>query len=169
VKPLLHIVVALLLAALQAALLRWVGGGAFSLALPLAIVVYLGLHATNVEGAVAAAGVGYVLDLASGGPKGLMTCLAVALFLSSRFAGNALDVRGRLGYAVLTGIGGFLFGAAVLGVTTLVSPAEIAPTTALLRRVGVEALLTALASPLVWHLLRRLDGAFVREAPGIVR
>jgi rod shape-determining protein MreD len=169
VKPLLYIALALALAALQSALLRWVGGGAFPLALPLAVVVYLGLHSTNVEGAVASAGVGYVQDLISGGPKGLMMFLAVALFLFSRLAGNALDVRGRFGYAVLTALGAFLYGAAALGVTSLVSAAEVAPTLPLLRRVGVEALLTAAASPLVWQLLRRIDGAFVREQPGLLR
>lgn len=168
-KPLLYIGLALALAAFQAAALHWLGGGAFPLALPLPLVVYLGLHSRNVEGAVASAGVGYVQDLMCGGPKGLMTFLAVALFLFSRLAGNALDVRGRFGYAVLTLAGTFLFGAAVLGFTNLVTPAEVAPTLPLLRRVGLEALLTTLASPLVWQLLRRVDGTLVREEPALVR
>jgi cell shape-determining protein MreD len=168
-KPLLYIGLALALAALQAALQHWVGGGAFPLALLLPLVVYLGLHSRNVEGAVASAGVGYVQDLMSGGPKGLMTFLAVALFLFSRLAGNALDVRGRFGYAVLTLVGTFLYGAAVLGLTSLLTPAEVAPTLPLLRRVGLEALLTSLASPVVWQLLRRVDGPMVREEPGLLR
>lgn len=168
-KALLYIALALATAALQAAVLRWAGGGAFSLALPLAIVVYLALHATNVEGAVAAAGVGYVMDLMTGGPKGLMTFLAVALFLLARLAGSALDVRGRIGFAALTALGTFLYGGAVLGLVALVSSAEAAPGPALLRRVTVEALLTGLASPIVFGLLRWIDGLFVREEPGLLR
>jgi rod shape-determining protein MreD len=169
VKALLYVLLAVTLAAVQAALLRWVGGGAFPVALPLALVVYLGLHSRNVEGAVASAGVGYVQDLMSGGPKGLMTFLAVALFLFARLAGAALDVRGRFGYGFLTLVGTFLFGAAALGFTSLVSPADVAPTAGLLKRVAMEAALTAALSPLVWQLLRRLDGSLVREEPGLLR
>ncbi len=43
-KPVAHVLFALAVAGVQAALLRWVGGGAFSLALPAACVVYVALH-----------------------------------------------------------------------------------------------------------------------------
>jgi rod shape-determining protein MreD len=93
----------------------------------------------------------------------------VALFLFARLAGAALDVRGRFGYGFLTLVGTFLFGAAALGFTSLVSPADVAPTAGLLKRVAMEAALTAALSPLVWQLLRRLDGSLVREEPGLLR
>jgi rod shape-determining protein MreD len=160
---------ALLLAALQAALLRWFGGGVVSIALPLAVVVYLGLHAGNVDGAVGAAAVGYVLDLMAGGPKGLMTFLAVGLFLVARLAGAALAVQGKSGFAVLTAIGAFLHGAAALLLLRAVSPDESAPGWRLLGRVAVEALLTGLASPVVLLAMRRLDGLWAREEPGLLR
>jgi cell shape-determining protein MreD len=169
VRCVLYIVAALVLAAIQSALLRWVGDGAFSLALPVAVVVFAGLRSGNVEGAVTAAGVGYVVDLVTGGPNGLMTFLAVALFLFSRAAGAAVDVRGRVGFAVLTAVGVFAYGAAALGITDLVSPAEMAPGTSLLRRVGVEALLTGLASLLLYTLLRRIDALFAREESGLLQ
>src|ERR671937_2036856 len=113
-RAILSFALALVLASMQAALLRWFGGGSVSVALALPVVVYLGLHAGNVDGALGAAAVGYVVDLMSGGPKGLMTFLAVALFLFSRLAGAALAVQGRAGFAVLTGVGTFLFGVAAL-------------------------------------------------------
>jgi rod shape-determining protein MreD len=69
VKPLAHVLFALVLAALQSAVLRWAGGGAFSVLLLAACIVYLGLHGGNVDGSVGAAGIGYVLDLVSGSPK----------------------------------------------------------------------------------------------------
>ena len=168
-RAILFILLALALAALQAASLRWVGGGAFSLALPLVVVVHLGLTAPSVEGAVTAAGVGYVVDLMTGGPKGLMTFLAVGLYLFSRLAGASVDVNGRAGFAVLTTLGVFLFGAATLGMIGLVSPAEVAPAGRLLGRVGTEAVATGLASVFLQPLLRRIDRLFTREEPGMLR
>jgi rod shape-determining protein MreD len=168
-RPLSAFVISLVLASAQAALLRWFGGGAVSIALALPVVVYLGLHAGNVDGAVGAAAVGYVVDLMYGGPKGLMTFLAVALFLYSRLAGAALAVQGRAGFAVLSGVGTFLFGALALAFTRAVSTDESAPGLALVGRVAVEALLTAACSPLVYALMRRIDALFAREEPGLLR
>jgi rod shape-determining protein MreD len=169
VRPILFFAIALLLAALEAALLRWVGGGAVPLALPLLVVVYLGLHAATVEGAVGAAAVGYVVDLAAAGPKGLMTFLAVALFLFSRLAANAVDLHGRIGYTFLSALGVFLYGVGALGLIRVVSPAEASPGLSLVGRVGVEALCTAAFAPLLHGFLRRVDGLFAREETGLLR
>ncbi len=162
--------VALLTVAVQAALLRFFGGGAVSVSLPLAIVVYLGLHAGNEDGAVGAAAVGYVLDLMAGGPKGLMTFLAVALFLASRLAAAGLAVQGKGGFAILTGAGTFLYGAAALLLVRAVTPEESAPTLALTGRLAMDALLTGLFSPLVLLVMRRLEWLAPREEdPGLLR
>jgi hypothetical protein len=169
VRAIFFILFGLALAGLQAALLRWVGGGGFSLALPLVVVVHLGISAANVEGAVTAAGVGYVVDLMTGGPKGLMTFLAVALYLFGRLAAASVDVNGRAAFAVLTTLGVFLYGAAALGIVGLVSPAEVAPGWPLLGRVGTEALATGVASLFLPPALRRIDRFFVREEPGLLR
>jgi rod shape-determining protein MreD len=122
-----------------------------------------------VDGAVGSAAVGYVVDLMCAGPKGLMTFLAVALFLFSRLAGAALAVQGRIGFALLSGVGTFLYGVLSLLFTRAVTPAETAPGLSLVGRIAVEALLTALASPLVLALMRRLDAVFAREEPGLLR
>ncbi len=168
-RPIFAFVVALVLASVQAALLRYLGGGAVSLALALPIVVYLGLQAGNVDGAVGAAGVGYVIDLMAGGPKGLMTFLAVALFLFSRVAGAALSVQGMAGFAVLSGAGTALYGLAALAITRAISPVESAPAYSLFWRVVVEAVLTGALSPLVLIAMRRLEGLYVREEQGLLR
>jgi rod shape-determining protein MreD len=165
----LALVAALLLAALQAALLRWVGGGVFSVSLALPVVVYLALHAGNVDGALGAAAVGYVLDLLAGGPKGLLTFLAVALFLVSRLAVAALSIHGKTGFALLSGFGTFAVGFAGLLLTRAVSPAESAPGFGLLGRMAVDAALTGALSPVVLLALRRVDGLFAREEPGLLR
>jgi hypothetical protein len=169
VKPLAVIALALVLSALQAALLRWAGGGVFSLMLPVACVVYLAIHAGNVEGSVGAAGVGYVLDLSTGTPKGLMTFLAVAAFVGVRAVNAAVDVRGRLGFAALTALATFLASAGAMALAGLVAAPGTEPGLRLVPRAVVEALCTAALSPLVLEGMKRLDGLFRREETGLLR
>lgn len=168
-KPLAHVLVALALAAVQAAFLRWVGGGAFSVALLAACVVYLGLHGSNVDGSLAAAGIGYVLDLMAGTPRGLMTFLAVLLFVVVRAVSAAVDVRGRAPYALLSGLGAIFLSLGALLLTRYTADAEAAPGAILLPRMIAEGVLTGALSPLLFSGLRRLDGMFHREEPGLLR
>jgi rod shape-determining protein MreD len=169
VKPLAHVAFALLLAALQAALLPWLGGGAVPVALLAACVVHQGLHGGNVDGAVAAAGVGYVLDLVLGTPKGLMTFLAVLAFLLVRGASVAVDVRGRAAFGLLSGGAAFAMALGSLLLLGYTSPAESAPGLGLVPRALLEAVLTGIAAPALLPVLRRIDGLFHREEPGLLR
>lgn len=168
-KPLAHVLFALALAAVQAALLRWVGGGWFSLALPAACLVYLGLHGGNVDGSVAAAGVGYVMDLTTGSPKGLMTFLAVLLFLSVRAVSAAVDVRSRAAFAALSGVGAIFLSLGALVLARYTATVEAAPGATLVPRMLLEGVLTGALSPLVLVGLRRVDALFHREEPGLLR
>jgi hypothetical protein len=167
-RPLAFVAAGLLVAALQAVLLRWVGGGSIPLQLLVPCVAWLALEAEGVEGVVAAAGLGYAMDLHAGTPVGLFTFLGVALFLLARAGGGAIDVRGRAGFAVLSGVGclGVAGGAAAL--QRAAGLPEAAPTPALLPRMLLEALLTAAAAPLVAAAMTRLDALLGREEPGIV-
>jgi rod shape-determining protein MreD len=169
VKPIAHVLFALALAGVQAALLRWFGGGSFSLALPAACVVYVALHGGNVDGSISAAGVGYVMDLMGGSPKGLMTFLAVALFLAVRGTSAAFDVRSRSGFAALSGLGALFLSLGALLLTRYTAPPEAAPGVILLPRILGEAVLTGALSPLVLAGLRRVDALFHREEPGLLR
>jgi rod shape-determining protein MreD len=169
VRPLLHILFALFLSAVQAAVLRWVGGGSFSLMLPAACVVYLAIHAGNVEGSVGAAGVGYVLDLGTGTTQGLMTFLAVVTFVMVRALNAAVDVRGRRGFAALTTGATLLLSLGALILVRMAAPDEVAPGFRLVPRMLVEALLTGALSPLVLGGMKRIDGLFRREDPGLLR
>jgi rod shape-determining protein MreD len=169
VKPVAHVLFALLLAALQAALLRWVGGGSFTICLLACCVVWAGLQAGIVDGSVAAAGIGYLLDLLAGTPKGLMTFLAVALFVAVRAASAAVDLRGRGGFALLSGLGALFLsvGGTILLRNTVAT--EAAPGGSLAGRMILEALLTGAVAPVVGMGLRRLDALFHREEPGLLR
>jgi rod shape-determining protein MreD len=155
----LHAGLALLLVGLQAALLRHLGGGAFTLGLPVILLIHLALTTELVDGAVAAAAVGYVLDVASGGTKGLLTSLAVATFLGIRLIRVGVEVRGWAGFAGLCGLATLGLSAAAVAITRSVAPLELRPGWALLPRMAVAALLTAMASPLLLWGLRRLDAA----------
>jgi rod shape-determining protein MreD len=169
VKPLAHVLFALALAGVQAALLRWVGGGSFSLMLPAACVVYVAIHGGNVDGSISAAGVGYVMDLFAASPKGLMTFLAVALFLVVRGTSAAVDVRSRSGFAALSAFGALFLSVGALLLTRYTAAPEAAPGAALVPRILAEALLTGALSPFVLAGLRRVDGLFHREEPGLLR
>jgi len=169
VKPVAHVAFALLLGALQAALLRWLGGGSFSICLLACCVVWAGMHGGIVDGSVASAGIGYLMDLAAGTPKGLMTFLAVALFVAVRAVSAAVDLRGRAGFALLSGLGALFLsiGATVLLRST--SASEAVPGWGLTGRMLLEALLTGAAAPVVAVGLQRLDALFHREEPGLLR
>jgi cell shape-determining protein MreD len=169
VKPLAQVLFALLLAGIQAALLRWLGGGAFSASILAACVVYVALNGGNVDGAVASAGVGYVLDIVSGSPKGLMTFLAVLLFVGVRAVGGAVDVRSRAAFAALSGVAAFAMSLGALILTRYTVAPEAQPGAALLPRMLLEAVVTAAASPLVLAGMRRMDGWFHSDEPGLLR
>ncbi len=168
-KPLLHVLFALVLSALQAAVLRWIGGGSVSLMLPAACVVYLAIHGGNVDGSVGAAGVGLVLDLTGGTTPGLMTFLAVVSFLLVRAVNAAVDVRGLWGFAALTVAATLVLSLGALILARVASPLEVAPGIRLVPRMLLEAILTGALSPLVHGGMKRLDGLFRREDPGLLR
>lgn len=168
-KPLAHVAFALLVAALQAALLRWVGGGSISLLLVVPSIVYLGLHAGNVDGAVGAAGVGYLLDLLTGSQKGLMTFLAVLLFVLVRAVSGAVDVRGKSAFALLSGAGTFVLSLLAIVLTRYTSAIEAAPGIGLVPRMLLEALLTGAVAPVLLPGLKLVDGLFRRDEPGLLR
>jgi rod shape-determining protein MreD len=169
VKPLAHVAFALLLAALQAALLRWVGGGSWPLALLAVCVVHAGLHGGNVDGSISAAAVGYVMDLMAATPKGLMTFLAVLLFLAVRAVSAAVDVRSRSAAALLSGVGALFLSLGAMILVRNASPSDAVPGAALVPRMLLEALLTGALAPLVQIPLRRIDALFHREEPGLLR
>jgi rod shape-determining protein MreD len=169
VKPLAHVAFALLVAALQAALLRWIGGGSWPLALLVACVVHVGLHGGNVDGSISAAGIGYVMDLMAATPKGLMTFLAVLLFLVVRAVSAAVDVRGRAAYALLSAVGSLFVAVGAMILVRNAAGEDVAPGAAVLPRMLLEALLTGALAPALAFPLRRIDALFHREEPGLLR
>lgn len=167
-RPFAFIVAGLLLGAIQSVFLRWAGGGTVPLQLLVPCIAWLALEAENVEGVTAAAGIGYVMDLFGGTPAGLFTFMGVVLYLGARAAGIGVDLRGRLGFAVLTGAGCLAISFGAMLIQRWAGLPEAAPGASLIPRAIVEALLTSVVSPLVWLGLTRLEGLLGREEPGLV-
>jgi rod shape-determining protein MreD len=129
----------------------------------LSAVLYLALHDDVVEGAALSAVAGYLSDLTSATPAFLYTFLAVLTFVVIRTAGSALRTEGGVQSAAVA------FGASLVHslVATLLFGffagagfhLEFAP-------LLWSAFGTALAAPLVFAVLRRLDAGFVHaEGP----
>jgi hypothetical protein len=168
-KPLAYALFALGLVALQSALLRHLGGGTWSICLIAPVLVHLALSAGNVDGAVGAAGVGYVLDLASGTPKGLMTSLAVAVFVGARLVGAAVHIRGRSGFVALCTAATLGLSAGAIALQRIAAAPEVQPSWDLLPRLLLEAVISGATAPLVQLGLRRLDGWLGEEEPDLIR
>ncbi|MGB8929645.1 MAG: hypothetical protein WCC48_00180, partial [Anaeromyxobacteraceae bacterium] len=167
-RPAAFILAGVLVAAVQAVLVRWLGGGTVSLQLTVPCIVWLALEAANVEGVVSAAAIGWVMDVFAGTPYGLFTFLAVAAFLGSRAAGMAVDLRGKAGFAVLTGVSCLLLSLLAVALQRWAGDVEAAPSALLFPRMLLEALLTAVASPLVLVTMNRLGVLLGREEPELV-
>jgi hypothetical protein len=162
-KPVLHALMALLLAGLQAALLHHVGGGAFTLVLPAILLVHLALTTGLLEGAVGAAGVGYVLDVTAGDTKGLLTALAVGCFALVRAIGAGVHVRTRAGFALLSALAALGLPSAAVAFNRAVLEPELRPGWELLPRIALAAILTGLVAPLLQVALQRVDAALGEE------
>ncbi len=131
----------------------------------LVVVLYLALHDDVMEGAALSAVAGYLSDLTSATPAFLYTFLAVLTFVVLRLGGSALKTEGGLQSAAVA------FGASLIHsvIAALVFGFftgagfhfEIAPL--LWSAVG-----TAIAAPIVFAILRRLDAGFLqRDAGGL--
>jgi hypothetical protein len=162
-RVVLNFALAVALSGAQAALLHRLGGGRLSLALPLALAVWLGLEAPLLEGVFAALAVGWAVDVFGAGPQGLLTFLAVVLYLTSRMARTALAFHGRAGFAAMTALGTFFFGATAFVLQRATAAPEVAPAAALLWRVALEALGTGLVAAVLHPALAWLERSLVGE------
>jgi hypothetical protein len=98
---------ALLLLSVEAVLGRAVELDVTRIDVGLAIVVYVGLAATTMEGAFTAFAVGYLLDVFTGRPTGLYPFLAMFVFLLVRGVSQLVDGRSRGGFGLFVAAAAF--------------------------------------------------------------
>ncbi len=155
-RVLLFLVLGGLLAAVESALLAAAGGRSFGLGLLTGLIVYLGIRAGNVDGAMAAAGIGYLWDVFAGTPTGLSVSVLVAVFLFVRFATQALDAVAPV-ILVVAAIAGVIRVLLVVLLLGLSHGLHLASTGTVLLDAGVEVVLGTLVAPLIYRLARALD------------
>lgn len=132
-----------------------------------ALVVYLALRSTTLEGAFSASSIGYLLDVFTGRPTGLYPFLAVLLFLLVRGAGQLVDGRSRGGFALFVAGGTLVHGLLALFFTWLTSPATGGRVQSL-TGLPLQVLLTAGVGVLLLPLLKRIESG-ERPEPGLLR
>lgn len=132
----------------------------------LVVVLYLALHDDVIEGAALSAVAGYLSDLTSATPAFLYTFLAVLTFVVLRLGGSALKTEGGAQSAAVA------FGASL--VHSLIAALVFGFFTGAGFHFGLAPLLwsalgTAVAAPVVFSILRRLDAGFVPLDSGGLR
>ncbi len=164
----LTVLLALALLTLESVVVRYLGFAITRIDVTVAIVAFLALRASTLEGAVSAYGVGYLLDMMSGQPTGLYTFLAVFTFLLGRLAASLVDVRTRVGFAL------FVLGADIGHALLAIFFSWLTSKSGGVVGSGFSALplqvfLTALAGALLYPLLHRIDSGEDRAQPGLLR
>jgi rod shape-determining protein MreD len=124
---------------------------------------YLGLTARRrVSPAVAGAIIlGYLIDLISGTPPGLVALVLALTTLIARTVQQRILVRGA---AISIAFSAFVaLVASVLSVVVrIVYQMPVAAFAVELQHVALVTIATAMAGPLVWWMFRRIDAAFAR-------
>ena len=134
----------------------------------LPMVIYLGVsHDVHiVRGAAISFVLGYLLDSFCGSPMGLQTFVLVATFMVARGAGLRLFMRGPAFQILLTFFVGLLAGGTILALRAIFErpapfPAGNAWTT--VASLVIPSGVTALAAPLVFLAVRRVDALVARR------
>ena len=126
----------------------------------LAVVLYLALHDDIVEGAALSAVAGYFSDLTSATPAFLYTFLAVLTFVLLRMGGSALKTEGGLQSAAVAFGASLVHGLVAMVVFGFFTGSGIH---LVIAPMLWSALGTALAAPVVFAILRRLDLNFLHS------
>ena len=157
---------ALLLLSVESVLVKTFGFEVTRIDVGLALVVYVALRSTTVEGALSAFSVGYLLDVFTGRPTGLYPALAVLVFLLVRGAGVVVDGRSRGSYALLVAVA--TFGHALLALFFSWLTSATGGQSLSLSGVPLQVLLNTLAGVAMWPLLKKIEPG-ERPEPGVLR
>lgn len=166
-KFIVTVALALLLLSFEAVLVKYLGLQVTRIDVTVAMVAFLALRASVIEGAFGSFVIGYLLDLMSGQPTGLYTFLAVLVFLLGRIANAFVDVRSAGAF--------FLFAAAIDALHGVLA-AFFTWLTARDGTFGISAggfflqvFLTGLAGFALYPLFRKLDPGSERPEMGTLR
>lgn len=153
---LVAVVLALVTLTVESVLAKYLDLGGARIDVTVAIVAFLALRASTLEGAFSSFAVGYLLDVMSGRPNGLFVFLAVFLFLLGRLAASLVDVRSRFAFALFT-MGADAVHMLLAAFFTWMVSSEGAVVAPMLVGLPVQVLLTGAAALFLYPILRRFD------------
>jgi rod shape-determining protein MreD len=159
------VLLALVLLSVESVLVHRLGLALTRIDVTVALIAFLALRASTLEGAFSAFALGYMLDLMSGRPTGLYTFLAVLIFLVVRLGGSLVDVRSGLAFALLAAAADLLHSTLAVFLSWMTTAALGFSVSAL----AVQALLTGLAALLLYPLLRKIGPGGERAELGLLR
>jgi len=156
----------LLLLTLESVVVKYLGLSVTRIDVTVAVVAFLSLRASTVEGAFSSFVVGYLLDLMSGRPTGLYTFLAVLTFLVGRLAAS-VDVRSVLVFVIFTMAADLGHGLLAIFFSWLTSRDAAFGST--LSALPLQVALTGLAALALYPLFRKFDSGGERSEVGLLR
>lgn len=157
---------ALLLLSVESVVVKFLGLEVTRIDVGLALVVFVALRATTVEGAFTAFAAGYLLDAFTGRPTGLYPFLAVLTFLLVRAAGQVVDGRSRGGYALF--VAAATFGHALLArFFGWLTARQGGGAGSALAGVPLQVLLSTVAGVALFPLLKRIEPGDHPEPGGL--
>lgn len=155
-KLLVFSALGLLILAVEGVLIEALGLGPTHLSAGLALLVYLAVRGTTLEGALTAYALGYLLDVLSGKPTGLYPFLSMVIFIGARIAAQILDGRSRVGLVLFTSVAATAQWLLALLLTSLTSVGGAASGFSL-GSLPLQVVYAAVAAFLLYPLCRRLE------------
>jgi hypothetical protein len=168
VKFLITVGVALLLLTIESVLVKYLGFAVVRIDVTVALVVFLALRASTIEGAISSFTIGYLLDVMGGNPTWLYCFLAVLVFLLVRLGSSLVDVRSAFMFVVFVGAADLGHGLLAAFFSWMTSKEGIVPTVPLSGLVW-QVPLTAAAALAMWPVLRKFDPGNERPEVGALR
>ncbi len=166
-KFLLTVGLGLLLLTIESVLVKYLGFAVTRIDVTVAIIVFLALRASTLEGAFSSFAIGYLLDVMSGQPTGLYTFLGVLTFLMSRLAASLVDVRTAPAFALF--VMGADLGHGLLAMFFTWMTSKSAGSLLSLGPFVLQVFLSGVAAVALYPLLRRFDPGTDRPEIGALR
>ncbi len=152
-------VLALLLLAVECALLRSLRLSIARADVGVVLVLFFALRCPVLEGAIGSAVIGYLVDVLSGQPSGLYVFTAVLTFLFSKFVAPLAEVRSTTVLAALAGCLDVLHNVTTFGLVRLSGQRGVSYLS-MVGAICASAGLTFLTGWLIWPLLKKIDALF---------
>lgn len=155
-KGALLVALSLVLLSVEAVLVRTFGLEVTRIDVTIAVIVFIAVRGSTMEGAVTSFAIGYLLDVFTSRPSGLYPALAVLVFLLARAAAQLLDGKSRVGFAVFSAgatVGHSLVAFLLTWLTSTTAEGRGLSLTAM----PAQALLTAAAAAVLYPLLSKIE------------